>query len=85
MASNKEDNVGALWAKTAANGAEYFTGNVKIGDVEQKVVIFENGYKETEKHPDYIIYKSKPKDKGSTEAAPAPVADAPDGDEDLIF
>lgn len=53
---NKEDKLGALWLRTSTRG-DYMTGEIN----GVKVVIFTNGYKQDEKHPDYIVYKSKPK------------------------
>ena len=57
MPSSKEDRIGALWLKTGPKG-DYFTGEVS----GQKIVVFQNGYKESEKHPDWVVYKSKPRD-----------------------
>ena len=53
---NKDDKIGALWLKFSERG-DYFTGEIN----GQKIVVFANGYKQTEKHPDWVIYKSKPK------------------------
>jgi len=54
---NKEDQLGALWLNESKAGKKYMSGI--IGG--QKVVVFKNGYKEEDKHPDYIVYKSKPR------------------------
>lgn len=48
------EKVGALWLKEKKDGRGYFSGMVG----EMRVVAFENDYKEEEKHPDYLIYKS---------------------------
>jgi len=61
----KEDKIGALWLKKNERGP-WFSGVIKVGETEQKIVVFKNGYKQEERHPDYVIYKSKPRD-----AAPA--------------
>ena len=53
---NKDDKLGALWLKSSAKG-EYFSGEVN----GQAIVVFPNGYKQSEKHPDWIIYKSQPR------------------------
>lgn len=53
----KDDQIGALWMKTSGRG-DYFTGEVN----GQKIVVFSNSYKQAEKHPDWIIYKSRPKE-----------------------
>ena len=57
---NKDDKLGALWQKTSAKG-DYFSGEVEINGVKQKVVVFANGFKNDEKQPDWIIYKSQPR------------------------
>jgi hypothetical protein len=54
---DKNDKLGALWVKSGPKG-EYFTG--QIG--EQKIVVFQNGFKTEEKHPDWIIFKSRPRE-----------------------
>lgn len=41
-----------LWRNTSANGEEYFSGS--LGSA--KVLVFGNRYKETDKHPDLIMY-----------------------------
>jgi len=45
--------VGAFWKNESKSGNEYFNVEV-MGD---KFVAFENLWKETEKHPDYILYR----------------------------
>ena len=52
----QDDKIGALWLKSSDRG-DYFTGEVN----GVKVVVFANQYREAEKHPDWIIYKSRPK------------------------
>ncbi len=56
MPSN-DDKIGALWQKASAKG-DYFSGIID----GKPVVIFANGYKKETKHPDWIVYKSKPRD-----------------------
>lgn len=53
---SKDDKLGALWQKTGPKG-DYFTGEIN----GQKIVIFANGFKQSDKHPDWIIYKSVPR------------------------
>ena len=53
---NKDDKIGALWVKTSERG-DYMTGEIN----GQKIVVFTNGYKQSDKHPDYVIYKSRPR------------------------
>ncbi len=54
---NKDDKLGALWVRSGPKG-DYMTGEIN----GVKVVIFTNGYKQTDKHPDYGVYKSKPRE-----------------------
>jgi hypothetical protein len=51
-----EDKIGALWVQSSPRG-DYMTGEIN----GQKIVVFTNGYKQSAKHPDYVIYKSKPR------------------------
>jgi hypothetical protein len=55
---NKIRKVGALWLRSAKNtGNKYMSGVVDLdGNNSIRVVVFKNGYKEEQKHPDYIIY-----------------------------
>jgi uncharacterized protein (DUF736 family) len=59
---SKDDKIGALWMKTTRDNAEYYKGSIEIGGQRHEVVIFRNGYKEQEKHPDFIVYRSRPKE-----------------------
>jgi uncharacterized protein (DUF736 family) len=61
---NREDELGALWLKEGKNGT-YMSGKLTTpGGEEVQVVVFKNNYKKEEKHPDYRILKSKPKEAG---------------------
>ena len=59
------NELGVLWTKTGARG-EYMTG--QIGD--QKVVVFRNEKKRSEKSPDWRILKSKPRGEATDDGAP---------------
>jgi len=54
---NKDAKIGALWARTTKNGTPYYSGEID----GQRVVIFPNGYRQTDKHPDFIVYKDQPR------------------------
>ena len=56
MPSN-DDKLGALWLKTSKKGTKFMSG--KIGG--EDVVIFKNNFKEEDKQPDYIVYRSQPR------------------------
>lgn len=58
------DKIGALWQTESAKGT-YYTGSIEVGGEVIKVVVFKNGYKKESKHPDMIIYKSRPRDKAA--------------------
>lgn len=64
MPEYKKDpnELGVLWEHESARGT-YMTGTIG----EQKVVVFKNGNKKSEKQPDWRILKSKPKDTASNE------------------
>jgi len=57
----EKEKLGALWVKSGPKG-DFFTGDVEINGVRTKIVAFQNGFKQQDKHPDWIIYKSQPKD-----------------------
>jgi len=54
----KEHEIGALWLKTSQKGTKFMTGKIN----GQDVVVFKNQFKEQDKHPDYRVYKSQPRD-----------------------
>ena len=58
---NKDDKIGALWQKSSDKG-DYFTGEVEIAGTKQRIVVFVNGYKDSDAKPDYVIYKSRPRE-----------------------
>ena len=45
------EKCGALWIKKDRNGQEFYSGTIN----GISVMIFKNKYKETAKHPDYIV------------------------------
>jgi len=60
--NKKDSSIGALWEKTSGKGNRFFTGSIKIGGEVTKIVVFKNINKKTDKHPDYNILISIPKD-----------------------
>ena len=58
----KEDKLGALWQKESSRG-DYFSGQIEIDGVKHQIVVFSNGYKNDAKQPDWIIYKSQPRER----------------------
>lgn len=62
--SNKLEKLGALWIGKSANGVGYMSGEIEgVG----RVVVFKNGYKQEDKHPDYVVYLSQDRDTGSSQ------------------
>lgn len=53
--------IGAVWAGNDKDGNPMLTG--QIGDA--RLVILKNGYKEQDKHPDYIVYIAENKKRDS--------------------
>ncbi|HAJ79377.1 MAG TPA: hypothetical protein DCO75_06360 [Fibrobacteres bacterium] len=72
--------LGALWKNK--NGKDMFTGNIEIDGKSTRLVVFTNGYKTEDKHPDYIIYLKEPKTGEAPSAAPS--GDNPFVDESKI-
>jgi hypothetical protein len=66
---NKEDKLGALWQKSSSKG-DYFSGQIEINGTKHDVVIFANGYKQEDKHPDWIIYKSQLRERQTARRQP---------------
>lgn len=65
--SNVLVKVGALW-QNEKDGEMYFTG--ALGDA--RLVVLPNGYKQTEKHPDYIVYVTNRQKREEQQSQPAP-------------
>ena len=63
-------NIGALWVKQSQKGTEFMSGNIEVGDEIIKLVVFKNNYKKTDKHPDYLIYESKPLEQQNSDDEP---------------
>jgi len=62
MSDKRENELGALWKKTSKAGKPYMSGKIKTPAGEElSVVVFTNDYKKEEKHPDYRIMKSEPR------------------------
>ena len=59
---SKEDKCGALWLNESKSGTKYMSGSIELDGVVTKIVVFKNSYKEQDKHPDYVINKSTPRE-----------------------
>ena len=57
---NRENILGALWTKESSKG-QFFSGHIEIKGEKINLVCFKNKFKAEDKHPDWIILKSKPK------------------------
>ncbi len=58
MANETKDpnEIGALWTKQTKHGNDYFTGTIN----GQRVVVFKNQKKRSDKSPDWRVLKSEP-------------------------
>lgn len=71
----KDREIGALWLRKSQSGNKYLSGHVEIGDGEgleeskEKVIVFANKDKKSDKAPDYRIYRSEPQQ--AKETAPS--------------
>lgn len=67
-----ESKIGALWKSKSDNlRAPFAKGEIDFQGHKLKVVIFPNGYKKEDRHPDFVVYLDAPKDApGSTRTAP---------------
>jgi hypothetical protein len=54
-------DLGALWIKRGGKG-EYMTGTIEIGGEKLNIVCFLNDNKKEQKHPDWRILRSVPKE-----------------------
>ena len=64
---------GALWLRQSTN-QKYFSGHVTLQDemgvvTKQNLVIFSNKFKKEDKHPDFRIYKSEPRQQDESVAS----------------
>ena len=64
----KQKSIGALWVKESGKCGKYMTGQIDIEPASEmsegniiKLVVFKNTYKKEDKHPDYRIFISQPK------------------------
>lgn len=68
MAFEKDpDEIGALWEKDGRKGV-YMTGTIN----GEKVILFKNGNKRSDKSPDWRVMKSKPREQASEAANDPP-------------
>lgn len=61
MADQRErdpNEIGALWKKNGARG-EFFSGEIEVGGVKQRVVVFPVGRKASDKAPDYRVLRAQ--------------------------
>jgi uncharacterized protein (DUF736 family) len=65
----KQKSIGALWVRES-KGKKYLTGNIETnalidtGESKVKLVVFKNDYKKEDRHPDYRIFISQPREEG---------------------
>ena len=55
------NEIGALWKKTSGKGTAYLSGKID----GRQVVVFVNKDKKSDKHPDYRVLLSRPKEQAA--------------------
>ena len=69
--------IGALWLRKSASGNKYLSGHITSGEEEgiednkERVIVFANKDKKSDKAPDYRIYRSEPLQSKETVSSPA--------------
>ena len=56
----RDSERGALWTRESKTGEEYMTGEVTVDGKKIEIVVYRNGYKEEDRHPDFRIYERQP-------------------------
>jgi len=56
-----ENQLGALWIKESEKG-QFMSGYIEVNGEKLSIVCFKNSYKTEDKHPDWEIIKSKPRE-----------------------
>ena len=62
----RERELGALWIKQGNSSKDYMTGHCSVNDEKVSVVVFKNSNKTSDRAPDYVIYKNKPREDSAT-------------------
>ena len=57
----KNNDAGALWAKQGKKG-QFLTGYIELNGSKFPIIVFVNGYKTKQNHPDYKIYFDTPRE-----------------------
>ena len=62
----RDDELGALWRKDGGQKPDFFTGSCVCPHCHAKtdIVVFQNGFKTADNHPEFRILKSKPREEG---------------------
>lgn len=89
MADEKNQSIGALWEKQSKKGT-WFSGQIEIEGEKIPIVVFKNDYKKEDKHPDWKIFISQPRENNQEKSYPTSgdIADVKNNsgkDEDLPF
>ena len=53
------EKLGAMWKRLNKKGEPYLTGIIELKGEKINIIVFKNGYKKEDKHPDYIIYSKE--------------------------
>jgi len=59
--NDQKKSDGAFWKKVAKSGNEYYSGHITIQGEKIYLAMFPNKNKKTDKHPDFDIKISEPR------------------------
>jgi hypothetical protein len=48
-------DAGAVWLRESKKGTKYLRGTIEINGQQHRIQLHKNGFKKTDKHPDYKI------------------------------
>lgn len=59
--------IGAIWVRENKTGETYFSGEVEDANgTKIPFIAFENKFKKTDKHPDFVVYYKEPRENTGT-------------------
>jgi len=75
----KGQKIGALWLKEQRGGGTHMSGEVEIGGVKRRIIVFGNSFRtDSNRQPHYNIYEETQQPAAEREAA-APATDMSTG------
>jgi hypothetical protein len=77
-------DAGAVWLRESKKGTKYLRGTIEINGQQHRIQLHKNGFKKTDKHPDYKISLELPDEEEDQKAPPRGYA-APQDDDSTPF